>query len=145
MGHFVTSLPFSFLALFWTVIESIINCTSKVGFTLGFLFVLNGCFLNIWLVSFVPIYCLSLSLWLTPAPHFLLCNCIAYCRTSWSARPCHSAQGFQPPPFTLVLCRRPSASRGQAREEASRETVLKVPSGGAQADFSVPLANSSTK
>ena len=33
-----------------------------MGFTLGFLFVLNCCFLNIWLVSFVPIYCLSLSL-----------------------------------------------------------------------------------
>ena len=50
-----------------------------------------------------------------------------------SARPCHSAQGFQPPHFALVLCRRSSASRSQAREEASGETVVKVRS--AQADF----------
>ena len=52
-----------------------------------------------------------------------------------SARPCHSAQGFQPPPFALVLCCWSSASRGQAREKASRETAVKVRSGGAQADF----------
>ena len=37
-----------------------------------------------------------------------------------SARPCHAAQGFQPPLFALVLCRRSSSSRGQAREEESR-------------------------
>ena len=52
-----------------------------------------------------------------------------------SVRPCHSAQGFQPPPFALVLCCWSSASRGQAREEASREIAAEVRSGGAQADF----------